>query len=69
MKDETNTSHDIQMNNGDVAYIRLPGFERGNRVSKTVSLRELVKDFKGSDVELDFSENGILMGIEILASE
>jgi uncharacterized protein YuzE len=67
MKDETNTSHHIQMDNGDVAYIRLPGFDRGAKVSKTISLRELVKDLKGSDLELDFSEDGVLMGIEILA--
>lgn len=67
MKHETNTSHDIQMDDGDVAYIRLPGFEKGVKVAKTVSLRELVNDFKGSDVELDFSADGVLMGIEILA--
>lgn len=68
MKDETNTSHHIEMDNGDVAYIRMPGFERGDKVSRTVSLRELVKDLKGSDVELDFSQDGVLMGIEILAT-
>lgn len=67
MKDETNTSHQIQMAHGDVAYIRLPGFDRGAKVSKTISLRELVKDLKGSDLELDFSEDGVLMGVEILA--
>jgi len=67
MKHETNTSHHIQMNEGDVAYIRMPGFDRGSKVSKTVSLRELVKNLKGSDLELDFSEDGVLMGIEILA--
>lgn len=67
MKDETNTSHAIQMDPGDVAYIRMPGFEKGMKVSKTISLRELVKDLKGSDLEIDFSEDGVLLGIEILA--
>lgn len=47
MKDETNTSHHVQMNNGDVAYIRMPGFDRGAKVSKPLSLRELVKHVKG----------------------
>lgn len=67
MKDDTTTSHDIQMDPGDVAYIRMPGFEKGMKVAKTISLRDLVKDFKGSDLEIDFSADGALMGIEILA--
>jgi hypothetical protein len=36
------------------------------KVSKTVSLRELVKDYKGCDVMFDFSEDEALLGIEIL---
>ncbi|HZN09045.1 MAG TPA: DUF2283 domain-containing protein [Pyrinomonadaceae bacterium] len=68
MKHESHTSHHIEMEPGDVAYIRLPGFEEGSKVSKTVSLRDLIQDFGGgTDVELDFSEDGILMGIEIIA--
>jgi hypothetical protein len=67
VKDRTTTSHDIEMAFGDVAYIRLPGFEKGAKVSRTVSLRDLVKNLKGADIELDFSEDGILMGVEILA--
>jgi uncharacterized protein YuzE len=55
------------MESGDVAYVRMPGFEKGMKVSKTISLRELVKDLKGSDLEIDFSEDGVLLGIEILA--
>jgi hypothetical protein len=66
MKRETTASHDIQIEKDDVAYIRLPGFEQGMKVSKTVSLRELVKDYKGCDVMFDFSEDGALLGIEIL---
>ena len=66
MKRETTASHDIQIEKDDVAYIRLPEFERGMKVSKTVSLREIIKDYKGCDVMLDFSEDETLMGIEIL---
>jgi hypothetical protein len=67
MKREQNASHNIQLEDGDVAYIKLPGCEKNTKVAKTISLRELVKDFKGYDVELDFSEEGVLIGIEILA--
>ena len=68
VKHETHTSHHIGMELGDVAYIRLPGFEDEAKVSKTISLRDIVKDFKGStDVELDFSDDGVLIGIEVIA--
>lgn len=68
MKHETNTSHHITMDLGDVAYIRLPGFEEGATISKTVSLRHLVEGYSGgTDLELDFSADGVLMGIEVLA--
>lgn len=66
MKRETTASHDIQIEKDDVAYVRLPDFEQAMKVSKTVSLREIVKDYKGCDIMLDFSEDGILIGIEIL---
>ena len=67
MKDDISTSHDIQLEPGDVAYIRMPGFEKGMKVAKTISLRDLAKGVQGSDLEIDFSEDGVLMGIEILA--
>ena len=68
MKHESHTSHHISMDVGDVAYIKLPGFEEGAKISTTVSLRDLIKDYSGStDLELDFSADGILMGIEVLA--
>jgi uncharacterized protein YuzE len=67
MKKEQNTSHHLQLEDGDVVYIRLPSFEKGTKVAKSVSLRELVKDYKGYDVELDFSEDGVLIGIEVLS--
>jgi uncharacterized protein YuzE len=52
---------------GDVAYLKLPEAENAGKVARTVSLRDIVTDFKGSDVELDFSEDGVLLGIEVLA--
>lgn len=68
MKHESNMSHHISMDLGDVAYIKLPSFGDGAKVSRTVSLREVMKDYNGrTDVELDFSADGTLMGIEVLA--
>ena len=36
------------------------------KVAKTVSLREIIKDYKGCEVMLDFAEDETLMGIEVL---
>ena len=66
-KHEIHTSHHIELTTGDVAYVRLPEFDEGAKVGRTVSLRDLLKEFKGADVELDFSEDGVLLGLEILA--
>jgi uncharacterized protein YuzE len=66
MKHKTTSSHDIQIDNEDVAYIKLP-YASDRKVSRTVDLREIVADYKGCTVMLDFSEDGTLMGIEIIA--
>jgi hypothetical protein len=66
MKPKKNASHDIEVEKDDVAYIRLEKFE-DRKVSKTVNLRDLIKDYKGADVMLDFSEDEVLIGIEIIA--
>ena len=67
VKHESHSSHEISMDLEDVAYIRLPAFKEGATISKTISLRDLVENYSGgTDVELDFSAEGVLMGIEIL---
>ena len=66
MKHETTTSHSIKLEKEDVAYIKLPEFE-SEKISKTINLKEIFKEYKGCDVMLDVSEEGILLGIEILA--
>ena len=35
-------------------------------VKRTITLDEVVADFKGPMVNLDFNEDGLLIGIEIL---
>jgi len=67
MKKETHSSHDIQMEEGDVAYVRMPQAEQDKKVAKSIMLRELVEEYKGYDIVLDFSEDDELLGIEILA--
>ena len=67
MKKETHSSHEIQMEEGDVAYVRMPQAERDKKVAKSIMLRELIEGYKGYDIFLDFSEDDELLGIEILA--
>ena len=52
----------------DVAYLRLPGHPGSapGVVKRSVSLRELVGDYAGPDINLDFGEGNTLIGIEIV---
>jgi len=67
MKKETHTSHEIQIEDGDVAYVKMPQAEQDKKVAKSIMLRELIKEYKGPDIVLDFSEGDELLGVEILA--
>ena len=52
---ETRLSHEIQMEEGDVAYVRMPQAEQAKKVAKSIMLRELMEVYKGYDIVLDFS--------------
>jgi hypothetical protein len=67
MKKETHTSHEVQIEGGDVAYVKMPQAEHDKKVTKSIMLRELIKEYKGPDIVLDFSEDDELLGVEILA--
>ena len=67
MKKETHSSHEIQMEEGEVAYLRMHRTGQDKKVAKSIMLRELMKGYKGYDIVLDFSEDDELLGIEILA--
>jgi len=69
MKIETYISkaQEIQMEDGDVAYISMPQAQQDKKVIKSIRLRELMKEYKGVDIVLDFSEDDELLGVEILA--
>jgi hypothetical protein len=53
----------------DVAYVRLPSHpgEIAGVVKRTVKLRDMMPDYEGPDLHLDFDANNVLIGIEILA--
>ena len=53
----------------DTAYIALPGYPdpvKAGVVKKSVSLDDIY-DYEGPRVQLDFDENGKLIGVEIVA--
>ena len=52
----------------DVAYLRLPSHPGETcKMSKSIRLAELMGSYEGPDVVLDFDQDGVLVGIEILA--
>jgi hypothetical protein len=52
----------------DVGYVSLPGHPGSapGVVKRSVQLRELMPDYVGPDLVLDFDAAGVLIGIEIL---
>lgn len=52
----------------DTLYVKLPGYRiEPGIAAKTVDLSELVPDYVGPRIYLDFDEEGRLIGLEILA--
>ncbi|HYO72872.1 MAG TPA: DUF2283 domain-containing protein [Archangium sp.] len=52
----------------DVAYLRLPSHPGETcKMSKSIRLAELMGPYTGPDVVLDFDQDGVLVGIELLA--
>lgn len=51
-----------------VAYLKLPGHPGSmpGVVKRSVSLRQLLGDYSGPDVSVDFGEGNVLIGIEIV---
>jgi len=58
----------VARNDPTMAYLYLPNYPRSpTRVSRSIRLIDVLKEFKGPDVVLDFDEDGVLIGIEVLA--
>ncbi len=53
-------------NDAEVAYLRLKPSKGPGSVSKTVRLRDLVGQYTGPDIYIDFGQEGELLGIEIV---
>jgi hypothetical protein len=52
----------------DVAYLRLPSHPGETcKMSKSIRLAELMNSYAGPEVVLDFDQDGVLVGIELLA--
>ena len=67
----TGTSMYLEVSEDDVevAYLYLskhPGVGKRDVVKKQVCLADLIDDYIGPDVYLDFSHSGQLIGIEVL---
>ena len=62
----------LKMSNvdSDSAYVALPGYPDEpmfGTVSRTICLDEVVGNYKGPRINLDFYREGVLIGLEILA--
>ena len=59
----------ISQDDEDVAYLKLPDHpgSRSGVVKKTVRLREVLGEYTGPDLNFDFDESNVLIGVEILA--
>lgn len=54
---------------GDIAYLLLPnhpGKGSAGSVKKIIPLHEIIDNYQGPDVFLDFDENDVMIGIEVL---
>ena len=52
----------------DVAYLRFPTHPGETcKMSKSIRLADLMGAYEGPDVVLDFDQDGVLVGIELLA--
>ena len=57
----------ISENDKSVGYIYLPNnSDKNNKVYKTIDISEIINDYSGVPVYLDFNSNDVLIGIEIV---
>lgn len=60
---------ELKTEGNDTAYLKLPTYPNGGlkKVSKTTRLFDYIGKYEGPDVIFDFDEDGVLVGIEVLA--
>ena len=68
MSDDGKIELEVSGDDDEVAYLKLPGHSGSSPgvVKRTVSLRELIGDYSGPDLNFDFNENNVLIGVEVL---
>ncbi len=67
---EKNFNLNISQDDPDVAYLKLPGHPGSGipgAVAKQIRLGEIISNYKGPDIYLDFNQDEMLIGLEILA--
>ncbi len=60
----------VSEDDDEVAYLRLPnhpGAGQPGVVASQKNLADLIDNYKGADVYLDFDKSGVLIGIEIIS--
>lgn len=72
MADSTNRQKRFELrlseDDSDVAYLRLPTHPGDTcKMSRSIRLVDLLGPYQGPGVVLDFDQEGVLVGIEILA--
>lgn len=59
----------VSSDDEQVGYVYLPDHPKKQipgLVKRQIELADLIKDYKGPDVNLDFNSEGVLIGIEII---
>jgi hypothetical protein len=67
------TTLEVKVSDDDsgVAYLRLPGhpgFGSPGAVKKSVSVRDIIGEYQGPDITLDFDADNRIIGVEIVGS-
>lgn len=59
---------EISPDDEEVAYLRLPSHPGSTQgvVARTLSLRDLIGDYTGPDLNFDFDKDNVLIGVEVL---
>lgn len=58
----------VQLKRGDTAYVSLTDHRQSaGSVARTVKVDDLLPDYSGPRIHLDFDADGKLVGIEVLA--
>ena len=73
MEQERTGVFDLRVSNSghEIAYLRFPTYPKKERVrvSKSLRLFDAIGAYNGPDIMLDFDQDGVLVGMEIMADD